>query len=52
MTTTVAFDEYERRMWAGQAEAYHESVPALCAGAVPALLYAAGVVSGPPICPG
>jgi ubiquinone/menaquinone biosynthesis C-methylase UbiE len=45
MTTTV-FDESERRIWAGRADAYAASFAKLCAYAVPGLLDAAGVGTG------
>jgi SAM-dependent methyltransferase len=43
---TVSFDDYERAMWAGQADVYQESVAALCAGTAAALLDAARVTAG------
>jgi SAM-dependent methyltransferase len=42
----TAFDEYERRTWAGRADAYAASFAKLCAYAVPDLLRAAGVREG------
>ncbi len=44
--TVTAFDESERRAWAGQADAYAASFAKLCAHPVPALLDAAGVEAG------
>ncbi|MEV6317419.1 methyltransferase domain-containing protein [Streptomyces sp. NPDC051776] len=41
-----AFDKYERRMWAGRADAYGRTFARLCAHLVPALLDAAGVAAG------
>ncbi|MER5641510.1 class I SAM-dependent methyltransferase [Kitasatospora sp. NPDC002227] len=41
-----AFDDHERAMWAGKAEAYGRSFAALCGHAVPALLDAARVFEG------
>ncbi|MEU4622692.1 methyltransferase domain-containing protein [Actinoplanes sp. NPDC023801] len=43
---TVSFDDYERAMWAGKADAYQDNLAVLCAGAAPALLDAAGVTAG------
>jgi SAM-dependent methyltransferase len=43
---TASFDDYERMMWAGQAEVYQDSVSALCAGTASALLDAAEVTAG------
>ncbi|MFD7662593.1 class I SAM-dependent methyltransferase [Streptomyces sp. NPDC059788] len=45
-TDVTAFDEAERRAWAGRAEAYERSFAALCAHPVPALLDAADVRPG------
>jgi SAM-dependent methyltransferase len=42
----TAFDESERRTWAGRADAYAASFAKLCAYAVPVLLDAAGVADG------
>lgn len=42
----TAFDESERRAWAGQADAYGASFAKLCAYPVPGLLDAAGVREG------
>lgn len=42
----TAFDESERRAWAGQADAYAASFAKLCAYPVPGLLDAAGVTEG------
>ncbi|MGW6914683.1 class I SAM-dependent methyltransferase [Kitasatospora sp. NPDC054939] len=42
----TAFDEYERRAWAGRAEAFGGSFARLCAYPVPWLLDAAGVGEG------
>ncbi|MEW2394964.1 class I SAM-dependent methyltransferase [Streptomyces sp. NPDC046862] len=42
----TAFDESERRAWAGQADAYAASFAKLCAYPVPGLLDAAGVREG------
>jgi SAM-dependent methyltransferase len=42
----TAFDESERRTWAGQADAYAASFAKLCAYPVPGLLDAAGVMEG------
>ncbi|MGW2570453.1 methyltransferase domain-containing protein [Streptomyces sp. NPDC001537] len=42
----TAFDESERRAWAGQADAYAASFAKLCAYPVPGLLDAAGVGEG------
>ncbi|WP_031161233.1 class I SAM-dependent methyltransferase [Streptomyces durhamensis] len=42
----TAFDESERRAWAGRAEAYAASFAGLCAYPVPELLDAAGVREG------
>ncbi|MEU2272036.1 class I SAM-dependent methyltransferase [Streptomyces olindensis] len=42
----TAFDESERRGWAGQADAYAASFAKLCAHPVPGLLDAAGVREG------
>lgn len=42
----TAFDESERRTWAGRADAYAASFAKLCAYAVPVLLDAAGVAEG------
>ncbi|WP_431955118.1 class I SAM-dependent methyltransferase [Actinacidiphila sp. bgisy167] len=42
----TAFDESERRAWAGQADAYAASFAKLCAYPVPELLDAAGVREG------
>ncbi|MEU2158736.1 methyltransferase domain-containing protein [Streptomyces sp. NPDC019396] len=42
----TAFDESERRAWAGQADAYAASFARLCAYPVPGLLDAAGVREG------
>ncbi|MFG2818629.1 hypothetical protein ACGFX4_04280 [Kitasatospora sp. NPDC048365] len=44
--TTTAFDAYERRTWAGRAEAYAGSFARLCAHPVPQLLDAAAVGDG------
>ncbi|AJT62081.3 hypothetical protein T261_0391 [Streptomyces lydicus] len=44
--TVTAFDECERRAWAGQAEAYAGGFAKLCAYPVPRLLDAAGVREG------
>lgn len=40
------FDEHERRLWAGRAQAYRQSFAELCAHTVPALLDAARVGPG------
>ncbi|MFI1104597.1 class I SAM-dependent methyltransferase [Streptomyces melanogenes] len=42
----TAFDDSERRAWAGQADAYAQSFAKLCAYPVPVLLDAAGVREG------
>ncbi|MFG3257520.1 class I SAM-dependent methyltransferase [Streptomyces sp. NPDC048172] len=44
--TRTAFDESERRTWAGRADAYANSFAKLCAYPVPLLLDAAGVRAG------
>ncbi|MBO8201169.1 class I SAM-dependent methyltransferase [Streptomyces smyrnaeus] len=44
--TVTAFDESERRAWAGKADAYAGSFAKLCAYPVPGLLDAAGVEAG------
>ncbi|MCD9586570.1 class I SAM-dependent methyltransferase [Streptomyces sp. 8ZJF_21] len=46
MVVQTAFDESERRAWAGQADAYAVSFAKLCAYPVPGLLDAAGVGRG------
>jgi SAM-dependent methyltransferase len=43
---TVSFDDYERAMWAGKADAYQDNLAVLCAGTAPALLDAAGITAG------
>jgi SAM-dependent methyltransferase len=43
---TTAFDDHERRMWAGSATAYAESFALLCAYPAEALLDAAAVTTG------
>lgn len=46
MRAVTAFDEHERSMWHGAAEAFHGSFAALCAHPASALLNAAGVEAG------
>ena len=46
MTTVTPFDTYERRLWAGRAEAYSRSFARLCAYPAPVMLDAARVVTG------
>ena len=46
MVLVTAFDAYERRTWAGRAEAFAGSFAQLCAYTVPQLLDAAGVRAG------
>ncbi|MFG2194584.1 class I SAM-dependent methyltransferase [Streptomyces sp. NPDC048639] len=41
-----AFDQYEREMWAGRADAYGRTFARLCAHLVPRLLDAADVTAG------
>jgi SAM-dependent methyltransferase len=45
-TAVSAFDEAERRMWAGRAEAFRDSFAKLCAHTAPALLDAAAAGPG------
>ncbi|GIE31246.1 methyltransferase [Actinoplanes italicus] len=43
---TASFDDYERAMWAGQADVYQDNLAVLCAGTATALLDAAEVTAG------